>query len=128
MLGYRVGYQHFTLHIKNFYFLKRYELSNFNRICVKWTMIRVVEKTTLLFESRLRKLLKYPISKVMNYPKIERSFLEILSIFRVLHTFLTTPTSMLNRWKILRERIKILSLNSSSSINHIKNSTYHVER
>lgn len=53
-----------------------------------------------LFESRfffLRKLLKYPSSKVMNYPKIERSFLEILSIFRVLDAFLTTPTSMLNR-------------------------------
>lgn len=74
----------------------------------------------LLFESRLRKLLKYPSSKVMNYPKIERSFLEILSIFRVLDAFLTTPTSMLSRWKILRERVKILSLNSSSSINYIK--------
>lgn len=64
--------------------------------------IRVIEKTTLLFSVRisfffLRKLLKYPSSKVMNYPKIERSFLEILSIFRVLDAFLTTPTSMLNR-------------------------------
>lgn len=119
--------------IKFFYFLKRI---NFVKRKISITMIWELLKNVvdillfvrnkshhfstlllLLFESRLRKLLKYPSSKVMNYPKIERSFLEILSIFRVLDAFLTTPTSMLGRWKILRERVKILSLNSSSSIN-----------
>lgn len=75
------------------------------RISIEYVTLNeqwIIEKTTLLFSVRisfffLRKLLKYPSSKVMNYPKIERSFLEILSIFRVLDAFLTTPTSMLNR-------------------------------